>query len=53
MAIILRIKSQGNHNSQFESQVFLLAKNRYFVISTFTMLKVEFKFRYLRVAKKR
>ena len=30
----------------FQNQVFLLAKSRYYIISTFKMIKVEFKFEY-------
>jgi len=46
MINILR-KSYEHHKAQFPKySVFLLAKNRYFVVIAFKMLKVEFKFKY-------
>ena len=44
---ILR-KSQENHEAQFQNLVFLLAKNRCFVIIAFKVLKTEFKIRVYR-----
>ena len=45
MAKILR-KSYENHKAQFPKLSLLLAKNQYFVILAFKMLKLEFKFKY-------
>ena len=35
-----------NTRLNFQNLVFLLAKNRYFVVIAFKMLKMEFKFKY-------
>jgi len=45
-------KSQENHRSLFPKVPFLVAKFRYYVIITFQMLKMEFKFEYKALAKK-
>ena len=48
-------KSQKNRKKikrlNFQNPVFLLAKNRYFVIIAFKMLKMEVEFEYIRVRK--
>ena len=46
-------KSLENHKAQFRKlSVFLLAKNRYYVIIAFKIMKMEFKFEHTRLTKK-
>ena len=47
MAKILR-NSYENRKAQFSNLIFLLPKNRSYVIIAFKMLKTEFKFEYKR-----
>ena len=47
MAKILR-QYEKIRRLNFQNQVFLLAENRYFVITAFKVLKMDFKFEYTR-----
>ena len=39
-------KSKGNHEAQIPKKRVFVGKNRYYVIITFKMLEIEFKFKY-------